>query len=271
MLMDNTIGTTHCCQLIVYFCILIMENRQMQSPKFFVYFFFCILLLNACNSNKVTPLVIEDTVTNGINLPATAPIARIENSFFTDTVPCEGCPGVVYQLFFSLDTTYMFSEEILGQKQRPTLHYGRYNQSDSMVTLFLSKSRQVKFRIRDTGMLMVNDNQRVLNGNEDFVLGKDLYGKFDLSQSYIIDGAYFYNSSGAIFTPCGQSAIYPVNPGGGGFDAEEIFLKRGKKNKDPIYLSALIRIMETKDLAGMHKVMVSIEKVLDKIDSTDCR
>ena len=243
----------------------------MQSSKFFVYFFFCILLLSACNSNKVTPVVIEDSVSNGISMPATASIARIENSFFTDTVPCNGCPGVVYQLFFSLDTTYMFSEEILGQKQRPTLHYGRFNQNDSMVTLFLSKSRQVKFRITDTGMLMINDDEQVLNGKEYFLLEKDLYGKFDLSQSYIIDGAYFYNSSGAIFTPCGQSASYPVNPGGGGFEAEKIFLNRGKNNKSPVYLRALIRIMESKDLAGMHKVMVSIEKVLDKIDSTDCR
>ncbi len=243
----------------------------MQFIKFFVFIFSCFFFLTACNDNNIKPIVKEDSIVNNNTVPVKMNMAAIQNSFFTDTVPCNGCPGIVYQIFLTPDTTYIFSEEFLGQKKRPSLQYGRFIQNDSLLTLFLSGSRQEKFRITDRGLSILNPKEQALNGQEDFVLEKDPYGKFDLTQSYIMDGAYFYNASGAVFTPCGQTVFYPVNPGGGSFDAEAIFLNRGKKNKGPVYLRALIRIMETKDLAGMEKVMVNIEKVMDKIDSTDCR
>jgi hypothetical protein len=248
-----------------------MENSQMHFFKFFVCLFLCVLFFSACNSKNVKPVVNKDAVVNSSSVPVNKGMAAIQNSFFTDTVPCNGCPGIVYQLFLTPDTTFMFSEEFLGQKQRPALYYGRFNQNDSLLTLLLSKSRQVKFLILDTGMLMLNADEQVSRGKEDFVLEKDLNGEFDLSQSYIVEGGYFYNASGAVFTPCGQSAFYPVNPGGGSFEAEEIFLNRSRKNKGPVYLRAQLKIMEGKDLAGMEKVMVFIEKVKAKIDSTDCR
>jgi copper homeostasis protein (lipoprotein) len=243
----------------------------MQICKLSFFFFFVSFSIFSCQSTESTNPGVNDSsvVSEAVETPVLAEIS--EPVFFSDTIPCANCPGIVYQLSLTTDSTYIFSEEYLGQKKSPYVQFGKSEKKDSVITLFMPDSKKVKFQITDTGMLLMDRKAGINTGKEDFNLDSRPNGSFDLAQLYIIDGAYFYSADAANFTPCGQGNTYLVKPGGASFEAEKLFLNKKGNENEPIYLRALISIKQDKSLTGMDQIMVIMEKVLSKLDSTDCR
>lgn len=243
----------------------------MQICKLSFFFFFVSFSFFSCQSSESIDAQITDSslVSEVIEVPVLADIS--EPMFFSDTIPCTNCPGIVYQLSLTTDSTYIFSEELLGPKNSPYVQFGRTAKKDSVITLFMPNTKQVKFQVTDTGMLILDRKTDINTGNEDFTLDPRPNGSFDLTQLYIIDGAYFYSTDDANFTPCGQLISYPVKPGGASFDAEKIFLNKRNDNYEPVYLRALISIRQDKNLTGIDQITVIMEKVISKLDFSDCR
>lgn len=243
----------------------------MQICKLSFFFFLVSFSIYSCQSTESTEPQVKDSsvVSEVAEVPALAEIS--EPVFFSDTIPCANCPGIVYQLSLTSDSTYIFSEEYLGQKNNPYVQFGKTNKNDSVITLIMPHAKKVNFQVTDTGMLLMDRNANITTGKEDFTIDPRPNGYFDLAQLYVIDGAYFYSADAVTFTPCGQANTYPVKPGGASFEAEKLFLNKKRNDKGPIYLRALISIKQDKSLTGMDQIMVIMEKVMAKLDSTDCR
>ncbi len=243
----------------------------MQICKLSFFFLLVSFSIYSCQSTESTEIQVQDSsvVSEILEVPALTEIS--EPVFFSDTIPCTNCPGIVYQLALTSDSTYIFSEEYLGQKNSPYVQFGKTGKNDSVITLFMPNAKLVKLQVTDTGLLLIDRKAEISSGKEDFILDPRPNGYFDLAQLYVIDGAYFYSADAVTFTPCGQSNTYPVKPGGASFEAEKLFLNKKRNDKGPVYLRALISIKQDKSLTGMDQIMVIMEKVLAKIDSTDCR
>ena len=243
----------------------------MQICKLSFFFFLTGFSIFSCQSTDSSNAQVKDSsvISEPLEVPVLTEIS--EPVFFSDTIPCADCPGIVYQLALTSDSTFIFSAEYLGQRNNPYVQFGKTGKKDSVITLFMPKAKQVMLQVTDTGMLLLDRKGDINTGREDFILDPRPNGYFDLAQLYIIDGAYFYSADAAIFTPCGQVNTYPVKPGGASFEAEKLFLNKKRNENGPIYLRALISIKQDKSLTGMDQIMVIMEKVLSKIDSTDCR
>lgn len=233
--------------------------------------FFCSLIFLSCNSNNQTgkhaeqgALSVSDTAS------ATYAWKGLQANFFSDTIPCGGCDGIKYQLFLNSDSSYILSEEYLGKKEPAFLRFGRMDKTDSLLVLYMPLGRKVNFRVTDTGMHMQDIKEAVAPGKKDYTLHPVPNGSIDFSMPYSMDGAYFYQASGATFTPCGQAASYPVKPAKASFEAEKLFLGEKQKKGGPLYLRALVRISKEKDLAGMDQQMVWMEDLINTLREAEC-
>jgi copper homeostasis protein (lipoprotein) len=195
---------------------------------------------------------------------AAASLVNPVPSFFSDTLPCKDCPGIVHALSLETDSTCILTEQYLGRKEAPQLRFGRVQRTDSTLTLYFPGGKTTRFRVSGTGMHMVDERGMSPQPEGDYTLRPDPAGFIDLGQPYLVDGAYFFRSEGATFTPAGHATAYPVNPGKGSFDAEKIYLNRSRKDTGTLCLRAIVRIMKAKDLAGKELTMAHIDKVVGR-------
>lgn len=238
--------------------------------KIIAFLLFCFIVLS-CNSNRNAIKPAEDGILKtSDSVQSTNSLKQPSINFYSDTIPCGGCDGIVYQLFLDTDNSYILSEEFLGKKEPAYVRFGSMDKTDSLITLYMPMGRKVKLRVTDTGMHMQDIKEAVEPGKKDYTLNPVPNGRFDFSMPYSMDGAYFYQASGATFTPCGQAVSYPVKPAKASFEAEKLFLNDRQKKGGPVYLRALVRISKEKDLAGMDQQMVWMDDLIIQLREAEC-
>lgn len=238
--------------------------------KMITFLFLCFLAIS-CNSNQQTIRPAEEgTLANSDTVKSENSLKPLMVDFYSDTIPCGGCDGIVYQLFLDTDNSYILSEEFLGKKEPAYVRFGSMEKTDTLLTLYMPMGRKVKLRVTDTGMHMQDIKEAVKPGKKDYTLNPVPNGRFDFSLPYSMDGAYFYQASGATFTPCGQAVSYPVKPAKASFEAEKLFLNDRQKKGGPVYLRALVRISKEKDLAGMDQQMVWMDDLIIQLREAEC-
>ena len=194
----------------------------------------------------------------------TASQPALVSTFFSDTIPCQGCPGTIAVISLETDSTCIWTEQRLEKGSVPLLQYGRVERTDSLLALFLPGNKVLRFRVSEAGMRMVDEKGMTPAPPGDYTLEPNPAGFIDFTQPFMVDGKYFFQPEGANFTPAGQATIYPVNPGKGSFDAEKIYLGRSRKDTGDLCLRAIVRIMKARDLAGMEVTMAYIDKVVGR-------
>ena len=190
--------------------------------------------------------------------------------FFLIPFPVADAMGLNTSYSSTQTAAIFYRKNFSEKKNQPYLRFGRMDKTDSLLVLYMPMGRKVNLRVTDTGMHMQDIKETVEPGKKDYTLNPVPNGSIDFSMPYSMDGAYFYQASGATFTPCGQDVTYPVKPAKASFEAEKLFLGEMQKKSGPIYLRALVRISKEKDLAGMDQQMVWMEDLINMLREAEC-
>lgn len=195
------------------------------------------LLVSACSAPapEEAPLT---TTTDSIPKAET----QIWTGFYTDTVPCADCPGIITRLHLKADSTYILTNEYLERDTVPYGQIGSWSVAGNTLTL------------------QTNDVPRLWKIEGDHLNPLDLEGKpIDSPLSYSIErvdsfssgpmhlsGNYVYYADSHSFTPDGSRFAIPVamdaaGVKGAGLELEKQYAKQVKTPPDPL----AVRIIAT--------------------------
>ncbi len=212
------------------------------------------------NSMKDTP------VADSIVEPAVPAVA----SYYSDTLPCADCQGIVTRIAFNSDSTFMMTELYLGKEKTPQGVLGRWTQENDLVILDAEKESPVRFRIIPKALQKLDKEGKAIDSKNDYTLDEIEKGSMNPREPFTTFGTYYYMADAATFTICGFDKQYPVKQGMASHDAEKLFLDKKNKDLKSIYMEADITIENLPNMEASLQMQIIIHKVRKKLNSEKC-
>src|SRR4030095_11958742 len=150
-----------------------------------------IVLIIACdysvgikNTMKEPPLVGSDSAIE----PAIPAVA----TYYSDTLPCADCQGIVTKIVFNSDSTFLMTELYLGEDKVPKGTLGRWTQDNDVVMLDAGKDSYLNFRIVTKALQMLDKEGKEIAGKADYTLDEIEKGDINPREPFTAVGSYVY-------------------------------------------------------------------------------
>jgi len=238
----------------------------MQFKPVFLLFGLAWLLVNACDYGVGIKTTLKDAPTTDTAVETAVPAVA---SFYSDTLPCADCQGIVTKIVFHPDSTYTMTELYLGKEKIPAGILGKWTQDKDVVILDAGKE-SLNFRIIPNALQKLNMEGKEIDSKNDYTLQEIEKGILNPREPFTTTGAYFYMADGATFTVCNIDKKYPVKTGIASQEAEKIFLDKKNKDLKSILIEADITIENVPNMDGNQQTQVIILKVRKNLGTASC-
>ncbi len=168
-------------------------------------------LLAACGR----PPAAQDPVEPGAKDPSASGELT---GYFTDTLPCADCPGILTDLWVRGDSTFILQERYLDRDSIPYGTMGQWHVVNGLITIGYTGDKPYFFRPFSGGLELVDESGASDESSLDYTLER-LAGESD---GYVprmrLKGTFIYMADAQSFQPCGSRYAWPC---AGGMDMSE--------------------------------------------------
>lgn len=212
------------------------------------------------------------TVTTDISAPESAPEIELNElaRYYTDTLPCASCEGIVTGIAILNDSTYFLTELYLSEQSIPFGRMGRYTREGDQLFLQFDEDSVIRFKIEGNQLRKLDKNGGEILSGQDVTLEEEQMPESILERPFLADGVYSINNKLASFQPCNQPVAWMVLQDKEAKDAERFFIKNKEKEDNQLLVRASIQLQPaaTDSIAGSYEV--KIIKINNKLGTT-CR
>lgn len=168
---------------------------------------FFLLLLAACGSPSEPVATVEQDTTDRTQQAIDWP------GYYSDTLPCADCPGILTDLWVRSDSTFILHERYLDRDSIPHGTIGQWHVVNGLITIGHTGDKPSFFRHTPQGLLLVDEAGEEAGTALDRHLDK-LAGEFD---GYIprmrLKGTFICMADAQSFKPCGAKYSWPCAGG----------------------------------------------------------
>ncbi len=162
--------------------------------------------------------------------------------FYTDTVPCADCPGIITRLHLKADSTYLLTDQYLERDSIPYGEMGRWTVAEDKLSLHTGDAPRLWKR---DGNRLDPLDQEGMPIESPLALSIERVEGFPGGAMYLT-GGYVYYADAHSFTPVGSAFAYPVamdkaGVQGAGLALERLYAKLVKTPPTPLQ----VRIVAT--------------------------
>ncbi|WP_290795686.1 copper resistance protein NlpE [Flavihumibacter sp. UBA7668] len=203
-------------------------------------------------------------VTTDITVPETKLAISLNElaGYYTDTLPCASCEGILTGLAILDDSTYFLTELYLSEQAIPFGRIGKYSREGDQLLLQFESDSVIRFKILEDRILQLdNDGTEIVSGL-DYSLDKATLPANLLSLPFIASGLFKMEAKKANFQLCGQEQAWGVLDDKGLKDAERNLIKQKAELAKGIYLRAAIELQPSTDSTGT-TYQVKLNKIND--------
>lgn len=172
--------------------------------------------------------------------------------YYSDTLPCLDCPGILTDLWVRSDSTFILQERRLGHDSIPMGTVGQWHVVNGLVAIGYAGDKPYFYRYTKDGLELVDEMGESDVASVDYTLDK-LAGDYD---GYVprmrLAGTFIYMADAQSFQPCGAKYVWPCVGGTdmgeeegeplNGFDNIELqkaYLSAVKQGGDPWVVDAI--------------------------------
>lgn len=138
--------------------------------------------------------------------------------YYSDTLPCLDCSGMLTDLWVRSDSTFILQERRIGRDSIPMGTVGQWHVVNGLITIGYTGDKPYFFRFKKEGLELVDEMDESDQSSVDYTLDK-LAGEHD---GYIprmrLMGTFIYMADAQSFQPCGAKYVWPCV---GGIDMSE--------------------------------------------------
>ncbi len=170
-----------------------------------------LLLLVACSSPAPKePLPTADTTARVVALPE---VPASWAGYYTDTLPCADCPGILTDLWVRSDSTFIFQERYLGRDSVPHGTIGQWHVVNGLITIGYTGDKPYFYRYEKDGLLLVDEMGEAAESGLDYSLDKLANELGDAIPRMRLLGTFTYMADAQSFLPCGAKFSWPCAAG----------------------------------------------------------
>lgn len=155
-----------------------------------------------------SPSVIVDTPKLAANWPG----------YYSDTLPCQDCPGLDTQLWIRSDSTFIRLQKRIGLDSIPEGIIGRWHVVNGLMTVGYTGDKPEFYRYTADGLLTVDEMGVADNSKQDWTIEKFADEIGDAIPRMRLIGTFTYWADSQSFQPCGAEFSWPCT---GGMDLGE--------------------------------------------------
>ncbi|KYP15811.1 copper resistance protein NlpE [Flavihumibacter sp. CACIAM 22H1] len=209
-------------------------------------------------------------VTTDITVPETKIAVSLNElaGYYTDTLPCASCEGILTGLSILTDSTFFLTEQYLTEQSIPFGRMGTYRREGDKLLLQADADSLLRFTIlEDRLVLLDKDGTEILSGL-DYSLKQATPPANLTSIPFIARGLIKNENKSTAFTLCGQQQAWTVVQDRMLKDAERFLVKQKAKLEDGVFVQAIIELAPLADSSATG-YQVKINKINELIES--CR
>lgn len=191
-------------------------------------------------------------VTTDITVPETQLAISLNElaSYYTDTLPCASCEGIVTGLAILDDSTYFLTELYLSEQSIPFGRIGKYKREGDQLLLQFESDSVIRFKILEDRILQLDKDGSEIVSGLDHSLDKKAGPDNVLQQEFIASGLFRQVNKKSNFLLCGQQQPWDVLDDKGLKDAERFIIKQKAQPAAGVYVRAAIELQSNTDSTG---------------------
>jgi uncharacterized lipoprotein NlpE involved in copper resistance len=212
-------------------------------------------------------------VTTDISASASKVTPRVQLNelarFYSDTLPCASCAGIVTNIAILNDSLYFITELYLSENPVPFGRMGRYKREGDHLFLFGGEDSADRFEIL-SGQLKKLDKkgEEIVNGL-DYTLEEVPMPKNLLDQVFLADGELSIENKQVKFKPCRQDEPWQVIQDKGAKEAEKYLQKDKSEDLGTVVVRATVQLKSLNDGAGVNDYQIQLMKINSRL-GTSC-
>jgi copper homeostasis protein (lipoprotein) len=175
-----------------------------------------IVLIAACSSpSPKDPVPAADTTAMDMVTPE---MPTTWAGYYTDTLPCADCAGILTDLWVRSDSTFILQERYLGRDTIPVGTIGQWHVVQGLITIGYTGDKPYFYRYVKEGLLLVDEMGEAAETKLDYSLDKLADEIGDAIPRMRLKGVFTYMADAQSFRPCGAEFSWPC---AGGLDMGE--------------------------------------------------
>lgn len=156
-----------------------------------------------------------DSTARTVEVPAVPPSWP---GYYTDTMPCADCPGILTDLWVRSDSTFILQQRYLDRDTVPVGTIGQWHVVNGLITIGYTGDKPWFYRYTEEGLLLVDEMGAEDRTTLDYSLDKLADDIGDAVPRMRLKGAFTYMADAQSFQPCGARFTWPC---AGGMDMGE--------------------------------------------------
>ena len=176
---------------------------------------FIALVVGCSSPAPKDPVPVADTTLKEVVVPE---MPASWAGYYTDTLPCADCAGILTDLWVRSDSTFILQERYLGRDTIPVGTIGQWHVVQGLITIGYTGDKPYFYRYVKEGLLLVDEMGEADRSALDYSLDK-LAGELeDAIPRMRLMGTFTYMADAQSFQPCGAKFSWPC---AGGMDMGE--------------------------------------------------